>query len=147
LPLCRFFTIPVPASVWIFIAIIAAILIAVFLLLVLPVTGFRIYVYEDRIEASSPIMHRAVVLRSDVESVSVVNLSEAQHLKPRVRLFGAGILGYNLGWFRLADGSKAFLAVSADRAVAIKLRDGSYVIITPSDFDGFLVALKSFGWI
>jgi len=141
------FTIPVPASMWIFIAIVVAILVAVFLLLVLPVVGFRVYVYEDRIEASSPIMYRVVVRRSDVESVSVVNLSEAQHLKPKVRLFGTGIPGYSLGWFKLADGSKAFLAVSADRAVAIRLRDGSYVIITPSDFDGFLAALKSFGWI
>jgi len=141
------FTIPVPASVWIFVSIVAAILVAVFLLLVLPVAGFRVYVYEDRIEASSPIMYRVVIRRSDVESISVVNLSEAQHLKPRVRLFGTSIFGYSLGWFRLADGTKAFLAVSADRAVAIKLRDGSYVIITPSDFNGFLAALKSFGWI
>jgi len=141
------FTIPVPASVWIFVAIVAAIIVAAFLLLVLPVAGFRVYVYEDRIEASIPIMYRVVVCRSDVVSISVVNLSEAQHLKPKVRLFGTSIPGYSLGWFRLADGSKAFLAVSADRAVAIRLRDGSYVIITPSDFDGFLAALKSFGWI
>jgi len=141
------FTIPVPASVWIFVAVVAAILVVVFLLLVLPVAGFRVYVYEDHIEASSPIMYRVVIRRSDVEAVSVVNLSEAQHLKPRARLFGTSIFGYSLGWFRLADGSKAFLAVSVDRAVAIRLRDGSYVIITPSDFDGFLAALRSFGWI
>jgi len=141
------FTIPVPAYVWVFVAVVAAIIAAVILLTVLPVAGFRVYIYEDRIEASSPIMYRVVIYRSDVESISAVNLSEAQHLKPRARLFGTSIFGYSLGWFRLADGSKAFLAVSADRAVAIRLRDGSYVIITPSDFDGFLAALKSFGWI
>ncbi len=142
------FTLSVPTSVWIIVGVIAAALAVVTVIIVLPIAKFTIVVSSSYIRAYSPIMFKVNVERSQVAHVSVVNLEKAAYLKPTIRLFGVGLPGYKLGWFKLANGAKAFLAVtSSGEAVVIELRDGTYVILTPKDFEDFVEALRINGWM
>ena len=76
----------------------------------------------------------------------VVKLSERPKLKPSLRTFGAGLLGYSLGWFKLRNSAKAFCAVSSDSVVVFKLKSGEYLMVSPDRFDEFINTLKSLGW-
>ncbi len=139
--------IPIPTSVWVFIGIVAVIVFIVLFITVVPIITFSIRVSRDQIRCSTLVMYRVTVKRDDVANITVVDLKEHPELKPVVRTFGAGLPGYKLGWFTLANGERAFLAVSSDRAVVIRFKDGSYVILTPSDMDGFLEKLRELGWM
>ena len=85
--------------------------------------------------------------QKDVVDIGVVDLREYSDLKPVTRTSGTGLPEYKLGWFRVANGAKAFLSVSPDRAVFIKLRDKRYVILIPGDIDEFVDRMKELGWI
>ncbi len=142
------FSIPVPLSAWITIAVIAAVVLVVLLIVIIPLLSFRVTVDDDRIECRSLFMYRMVIRRGDVENISIVNLEEHPGLRPTTRTFGTGLPGYSLGWFRLKNGAEAFLAVSRrGDAVVIRLRDGRYVILAPSDMEGFKEALRDKGWV
>ncbi len=141
------FSIPIPLSVWIVLAVIALVVAVILLLAILPIVTFRITVSRDTIKASSLIMYSITVKREDIENISIIDLSKHPELKPTVRTFGTGLPGYGLGWFKLANGAKAFLAVSTDKAVVIRLNDGTYVILTPKNMDEFVSTLKKYGWI
>jgi len=141
------FRIPIPSSVWIFLAIIIVIVFLVLLLTIIPIIGFSITLTRDQLKASSPIMFKITVNKEDVTNITIVDLSEHPELKPTMRTFGAGLPGYKLGWFRLANGAKAFLAVSSDKAVVIKLKDDTLVILTPKNIDEFINRLRELGWI
>jgi len=141
------FRIPIPSSVWIIIGIIAAIVLIILFITIIPIITFSITISRDRIRCSSLIMYRATVDRDDVANITIVDLKEHPELKPRIRTFGTGLPGYSLGWFKLANGAKAFLAVSSDKAVVIELRDGTYVILTPKNMDEFVKSLRELGWV
>jgi len=142
------FTIPVPSSVWWVIGVLIAVFIVVLVLVVLPIVKFTVTLTSEHLTAYSPVMIKVTVRKSDVVGIKVVNLSEHPELKPTIRTFGVGLPGYKLGWFKLANGARAFLAVtSSSKAVVMELKDGTYVIITPKDLSEFLTALKELGWI
>ena len=141
------FRIPIPPSVWIFLAIIIVIVFLVLLLTIIPVITFSITLTRDQLKASSPIMFKITVNKKDLTNITTVDLREHPELKPTIRTFGAGLPGYKLGWFRLASGAKAFLAVSSDKAVVIKLKEDTYVILTPKNINEFIDRLQELEWI
>jgi len=143
------FTLPMPSSVLIFIGILVAIFVIVAILLVVPIAKFSIKVTGNKIVASSPIMYKVTIDRNNVASIEIVDLKKEPGLKPRIRTFGIGLPGYKLGWFKLANGAKAFLAVTSNNneAVVIKLLNGTYVILSPKNFTGFINTLKGLEWI
>jgi len=118
------------------------------LLAALPMAKLRIVINSTRIYLSATPLFRKEVGRGDVVSIAVINLREQASLRPVWRLFGVSLLGFDLGWYRLKNGAKAFVALpsSSDRVVVMRLRDGSYVIVSPEDFEGFQRALRSHGW-
>ncbi len=68
--------------------------------------------------------------------------SEDAELKPRVRTWGTGLPGYNVGWFRLRNGEKALLYLTdRSRAVYVPTHAGYSLLLSPADPDGFLRAL------
>jgi hypothetical protein len=141
------YTIPTPASVWIFILVLLAIFIIVFIIVFAPIQFFRIIVTRNYIKAYSPILYHVEITRDKVAGIYIVDLDKHSEYKPVSRLFGTGLLGYKQGWFTLANGAKAFLAVSGKRAVVFKLVDNTYVILTPSNIDDFIEKLRMLGWI
>jgi len=120
------------------------------LLAALPMAMLRIVVNSTRIYLWATPLFRKEVGRGDVVSIAVINLREQVDLdlRPVWRLFGVSLAGFDLGWYRLKSGAKAFLALSSssDRVVVMRLRDGSYLIVSPDDFEGFQRALRSHGW-
>jgi len=92
-------------------------------------------------------MFKITVNKEDVINITIVDLREHPELKPTLRTFGAGLPGYKLGWFRLANGAKAFLAISSDKTVIIKLKDNTLVILTPKNIDKFIDRLRELEWI
>lgn len=142
------FHLSIPLSAWILLLLILLVLIIVALIIFIPILTFSIKVNEHTIKASSLFSYKITVRKEDVENIYVVDLSKHTELKPKVRTFGTGLPGLDLGWFTLENGSKAFLAITNNKqAVVIKLRDGTYVILSPKNFQEFVNTLKQLGWI
>jgi len=82
-------------------------------------------------------------------SISFINLSRYPELKPTLRLLGIGLPGLKIGWFKLANGSKTFLALNGwdSEALVIKLRNNSLVILSPKNFSDFKSKLQLLGWV
>ena len=142
------FHLSIPLSAWIILLLILIVLFIIALIIFIPIITFSIRVNENTIKASSLFSYKITVRKEDVENICVVDLSKHPELRPKIRTFGTGLPGLNLGWFKLANGSKAFLAITNNKqAVVIKLRDGTYVILSPKNFQEFVNILKQLGWI
>lgn len=92
-----------------------------------------------------PMYGRSIpVERIDIERAAVVSLDRTSPRRPTSRTNGVGIPGYSVGWFRLADGSKALLAVTdRDRVVDLPTSDGYSVLVSVADPDGFLDRMRA----
>ena len=142
------YTIPIPTAVWVILAVIAVVLIIVLLLIALPVMKFTIVVSGDSIYVSAPPLAKVRVRKEDVIYIHEVRLSDYPGLRPTIRTFGLGLPGCKIGWFRLANGARAFLGLTwSDRAVVMELRDGTYVILTPKNLSEFITTLRNLGWL
>ena len=141
------FSIPIPSSVWIIVGIITLILAIVLVITIIPIAFLKIVVSSNRIEISAPPMYRFTINKEDVLDIDIVDLRLRSDLKPVIRLFGHGFPGYKVGWFKLANDAKAFLAISTEEKVVLfKLKNGEYVLLTPKDIDRFLEILKNLDW-
>ncbi|MCD6196065.1 MAG: hypothetical protein J7J82_04690 [Staphylothermus sp.] len=142
------FHLSIPLSAWIILLLILIVLFIIALIIFIPIITFSIRVNENTIKASSLFSYKITVGKEDVENIYVVDLSKHPELRPKIRTFGTGLPGLNLGWFKLANGSKAFLAITNNKqGVVIKLRDGTYVILSPKNIQEFINTLKQLGWI
>jgi Bacterial PH domain len=73
-----------------------------------------------------------------------VDWSSDPDLAPRLRTFGTGLPGYQSGWFRLKNGDKALLYLTdRTRAIYIPTTRGHGLLLSPSDPDTFLSALRA----
>ena len=73
-----------------------------------------------------------------------VEFSTAPDLQPRRRTWGTGMPGYQAGWFRLANGERALLYLTdRSRAVYVPTTEGYGLLLSPSDPDRFLDAIRS----
>ena len=142
------FHLSIPLSAWIILLLILIVLFIIALIIFIPIITFSIRVNENTIKASSLFSYKITVRKEDVENICVVDLSKHPELRPKIRTFGTGLPGLNLGWFTLENGAKAFLAITNNKqAVVIKLKDGTYVILSPKNFQEFVNTLKQLGWI
>ena len=72
-----------------------------------------------------------------------VNLATEPALRPRFRTLGTGLPGYQAGWFRLGNGEMALVYLTDPaRAVYIPTTAGYSVLVSPTNPDRFLSALK-----
>jgi hypothetical protein len=78
-----------------------------------------------------------------LKNARILDLTQEQTLKPKWRTNGTAYPGYKSGWFRLADDSKALVFITdPHRVVYVPTVDGSSLMISVSDPDKFLAALK-----
>ncbi|RLE88151.1 MAG: hypothetical protein DRJ96_04685 [Thermoprotei archaeon] len=138
------FTVPPPPAAWALLALLAAVLGFIALILLSPA---QIRVTRDEIVVRAYLLFSESASRGEVEEVKVVDLREDAGLKPTVRLSGTSLGGWRVGWFKLSNGSKAFMASLGDRVVALRKRDGTYLLLAPRDFDSFVEALARHGWL
>ena len=140
------FTVPIPPSALITVIVFSIVIIAVLAILVLPIYLLRITVSSDEIVVKAPPIYRFSAKRKEVEEIFVADLNSRDDLKPRLRTWGTGLPGYALGWFKLGNDAKAFCAISSNTAVVFKLRNDTYLIVTPSNTTNFMQTLKMLGW-
>jgi len=138
------FAVPPPPAAWALAALLAAVLGLIALILLSPA---QIRVTRDEIRVRAHLLLSEAVSRGEVEEVRVVDLREEASLKPVVRLFGTSLGEWRVGWFKLSNGSKAFMASLGEKVVALRRRDGTYLVLAPSDFEGFVEALAKYGWL
>ena len=78
-----------------------------------------------------------------VDHVRVVDFQQEPSLRPSWRTMGTGLPGYQGGWFRLKDGTKALLYLTdPSKAVFIPTDLGFGVLLSPQDPNGLVEALK-----
>jgi hypothetical protein len=79
-----------------------------------------------------------------VADAQIVDLKKESAHRPTLRTFGAGLPGYSSGWFRLKDHSKGLLFLTdPSHTVYLPTTDGYTLLISPSDPEGFLSAIKA----
>lgn len=62
------------------------------------------------------------------------------------RINGVHMPGYRAGWFRRANGERALVAVTdTERVIALSLRDGGALLVSPRDMAAALAALRHAG--
>ncbi len=142
------FTIEVSSTASLIIVIIIVVLAIIAIFITLPPYLLRINVDENTISVNAPLFPGIRISKEQVVGIAVVNLKEREDLKPTVRLFGIGLPGCLVGWFKLVNGSKAYLALgkSSSEVVVIRLRDGSLVMLAPKDISKFISVLRDLGW-
>ncbi len=72
----------------------------------------------------------------------VVDLAADPEHRPVLRTNGAGLPGYGCGWYKLANGEKALLFVTDRRVVYLPTREGYAVLLSASQPEAFLQALR-----
>lgn len=78
-----------------------------------------------------------------IDQVRRVDFEKDPSLRPNWRTMGTGLPGYQGGWFRLKDGSKALVYLTnPSKAVFVPTDLGYGVLISPKDPDGLVEALK-----
>lgn len=78
-----------------------------------------------------------------VQEARIVNLNAEQALQPELRTNGTSVPGFREGWFRLVDGRKALVFVTADReAVYVPTTEGYVVLVSPMKPEVFLATLQ-----
>jgi hypothetical protein len=78
-----------------------------------------------------------------VQDARVVDLEREGALRPRSRRLGTALPGYAAGWFRLSNGERALLYVTARRRVLyVPTSLGYSLLLTPQDPDGMLADLR-----
>ena len=78
-----------------------------------------------------------------LERARIVDLAEHRELKPAIKTNGYALPGFRSGHFRMRDGGKAFCLVTDNsRVLALPLRDGALVLLSPEHPRALLDALK-----
>jgi hypothetical protein len=78
-----------------------------------------------------------------VQDARVVDLERETALRPRSRRLGTALPGYAAGWFRLSNGERALLYVTARRRVLyLPTSLGYSLLLSPQDPDGMLADLR-----
>lgn len=103
-----------------------------------------VVVRKDDVRLDIPIYGRSIPRASiDRAASRTITFGSSPQLKPRLRTNGMSVPGYHVGWFRLANGSRALAALTAmDREVAyVPLVDGTAVLLSVRDPEGLLAQL------
>ncbi len=106
----------------------------------------RVEVSDAGVRVRSPIYGQlipAAMVRG--RDARVVNLSDDRALRLAGRTNGIGLPGYAAGWFRLRDGGRALVFLTArERVVHIPTRDGVQLLVSVRDPEALLRSLQRF---
>jgi len=106
--------------------------------------GATFEVNADGIRLRGDLYGRLIPMASiQIDQVRRVDFEQDPSLRPNWRTMGTGLPGYQGGWFRLKDGSKALVYLTnPSKAVFVPTDLGYGVLISPKDPDGLVEALK-----
>ncbi len=104
----------------------------------------RLTVGKDGIEVATTFYKRKLALdQLHLDQARVVNLDEHTELKPLFKTNGAAIPGFQSGWFRLRDRSKALVArAGGNRVLWIPTNAGYGLLLQPKQPQALLKYLQ-----
>ena len=73
----------------------------------------------------------------------IIDLSHMPEFKPWVRVNGIGLPGYRAGWFRLANGSRAFLLVTHGPLAYLPVQGGKDFLLSIKESSPLFEKIKS----
>lgn len=126
-----------------FLALLAVVLVVVFLYFAIGLNGLSLSVDKGDVTINGILYGQTIPHKSlQVDKAKVVNLNTTEGFAPK-RDSGVGFSNLQYGWFHLKNGEKALLLVSdPTKAVYVPTTEGYALVVSPSDPDGFLKALK-----
>ena len=99
-----------------------------------------VVVDDSTLVLKAPFYGRSIPLSElRLEGARVVNVDSNSDLRPRLRTNGLGLPGLGVGWFKLANGEKALLALSSrDRVTYIPTDQGYALLLSVERPEAFL---------
>lgn len=97
------------------------------------------------LDLKAPIYGRSISRDSiDAARARIINMHAAGEVRFRVRTNGLAVPGYQVGWFRLSDKTRALAAVTdRSRVARVPLKDGSALLVSVANPDEFIQALTA----
>lgn len=74
-------------------------------------------------------------------SARIVLLSKTPDLQLRSRINGVGLPSYQVGWFSLNDGTKAFAAITSDEVIYIQSSKGYSLLVSVENANRFITKI------
>lgn len=95
---------------------------------------------ESALTLKAPFYGRSIDLPAiRFEEARVVNVDASSDVRPRARTNGIGLPGLGVGWFKLANGEKALVALSSrDRVVYVPTDEGYSLLLSIERPEAFL---------
>lgn len=92
---------------------------------------------------AGPYSTRVNLVDLNLDQATLVSPSERGGHDPSWRQNGIALPGYRAGWFKLKNGDRAFLLMTAPEGVALPTRRGTWLILSPRRPAEFLEALAA----
>lgn len=125
--------------------------IAIFLLLLVALFGFIGYwarntkfeLTDEGLQIRGGIYRRFIPKSSlFIEGAKILDLNAEGEYQPKLRTNGIGLPGYNAGWFKLKNGSKALLFVTnPSKVIYIPSKEKYSVLLSTSRPEEFLALM------
>lgn len=112
-----------------------------FLFLIFPYTNAVRFNGENVVLNALPFGRKTIAIDS-AEIVGIIDWTEEREFEPTVRTNGASIGLYKLGWFRLRNGSKAFIMTARSEVFVMKSEEIFY-LISPDELQEFVGIISS----
>ena len=99
-----------------------------------------VMVDETALTLKAPFYGRSIDLpRIRFEEARVVNVDSSSNVRPTRRTNGIGLPGLGIGWFKLANGEKALVALSSrDRVIYVPTDEGYSLLFSLERPEAFL---------
>ncbi len=129
------------------IAVLMAVMAVAFGWMATSATRPSVVIDETQLTLKAPFYGRSIALdRIRFEEARVVNVDAGTEIRPTRRTNGLGLPGLGLGWFRLANGEKALVALSSrDRVVYVPTDEGYSLLLSIERPEAFLAHVSRGG--
>lgn len=101
---------------------------------------------EGAMHLEVPFQRDKVIAAADIVNAREINIALDGELRPARKLAGGKVGDIRTGWFKLADGTKAFLALEGVRALYIETTLGFPVMAGVEDFEAFEESFRMYVW-
>jgi hypothetical protein len=100
----------------------------------------KVYLSQTELGINGDLYKKKISLASIIrDRIELINLDRVSPYQPKWRTNGTALPGYLSGWYKLNNGEKAFLLVTArDKVVYLPTTKNYSVLISPSNPEEFL---------
>lgn len=104
----------------------------------------EIVIDEGSIYLKIPFLRDKVIRSEDIASVIEVDFAADRSYRPTRKVSGGNFKDVRTGWFKLANGTKAFLCIRGTRGLYIETSLGFPALVGTPDFEAFEAAFAEY---